>query len=83
MLPLVIAHALVSAGSGVFMAYRGTYTSIIRVGMGVWLVGAVMKCTYNHNTSSAFIVITGIFEGVGAGSAMQPGKSLRIGFFAV
>lgn len=77
MLPLVIAHGITSALSGIIISLLGRYVSVISVGTALWAIGAAMKVTYGKTTPIYLILVVGVLEGIGVGVSLQPGESLR------
>lgn len=74
MLPMVVAHGLTSAGTGMLISKFGHYKSIIVTGAVCWALAAVEKMHYDQFTPLWKIVVVGIFDGVGVGCSLQPGK---------
>lgn len=77
-LPMVITHGLTSALTGVFISSFGHYKPIIVTGAVCWALAAVEKMHYHQTTPIWKIVVVSIFDGVGVGCSLQPGKA-RIG----
>ena len=74
-LPLVIAHGLTSGLTGPLVSSFGRYTPIISTGAGLWAIGAAAKTFYGNNTPFWIVTLFGVFEGIGVGCSLQPGKS--------
>ncbi|KAI1149645.1 putative efflux pump antibiotic resistance protein [Nemania diffusa] len=79
MLPMVVAHGLTSAGTGMLISKFGHYKSIIVTGAVCWALAAVEKMHYDQFTPLWKIVVVGIFDGVGVGCSLQP---VLVGLFA-
>lgn len=75
LLPLVIAHGVMSALTGVLISLSGHYKPIIVTGAVCWALAAVSKLFYDQETAIWRIVVVGILDGVGVGCSLQPGKS--------
>ncbi|KAI1809582.1 putative efflux pump antibiotic resistance protein [Poronia punctata] len=78
-LPMVIAHGLTSAGTGIIISKFGHYKPVIVTGAVCWALAAVEKMHYSEATPIWKIVVVGIFDGVGVGCALQP---VLVGLFA-
>ena len=76
MLPMVIAHGVTSAGTGILISRFCQYKSIIVTGAVCWALASIEKMHYGPTTPIWRIVIVGIFDGVGVGCSLQPGKPL-------
>lgn len=74
MLPMVVAHGLTSALSGILISLSGHYKPVIVTGAFCWLLAAVGKLYFDQETAVWTIVLVGILDGVGVGCSMQPGK---------
>ena len=77
-LPLVIAHGLTSGLTGPLVSSSGRYTPIISTGAGLWAIGAAAKTMYGNGTPVWIVTLFGIFEGIGVGCSLQPGKLCQI-----
>lgn len=74
MLPMVVAHGLTSAGTGFAISRLGRYKPIILAGAVCWALAAVEKAYFDMDTPVWKIVVVGVFDGIGVGCSLQPGK---------
>jgi hypothetical protein len=74
LLPMVIAHGLTSALTGILISVSGHYKSIIVTGAVCWALAAVAKLYYDQETAIWRILVVGILDGVGVGCSLQPVK---------
>lgn len=74
LLPMVIAHGLTSALTGIVISACGHYKHIIVTGASCWALAAAAKLFYDQETPIWTIIVVGILDGVGVGCSMQPGK---------
>lgn len=74
LLPMVIAHGLTSALTGILISACGHYKPIIVIGAVCWALAAAAKLFYNQQTPIWEIIVVGILDGVGVGCSLQPGK---------
>ncbi|KAJ6184690.1 efflux pump antibiotic resistance protein [Penicillium mononematosum] len=72
LLPLVIAHGLTSALTGILISIFGHYKPILVTGAVCWTLGGVAKFYYDQETAIWRIVVVGILDGVGVGCSLQP-----------
>ncbi|KAL2867569.1 major facilitator superfamily domain-containing protein [Aspergillus lucknowensis] len=72
LLPLVIAHGVTSALTGILISASGHYKPIIVTGAVCWSLAAVAKLYYDQETAIWRIVVVGILDGVGVGCSLQP-----------
>ncbi|KAI1313246.1 putative efflux pump antibiotic resistance protein [Xylaria venustula] len=79
MLPMVVAHGLTSAGTGMLISRLGHYKPIIVTGAVCWALAAVEKMHYDQATPLWKTIVVGIFDGVGVGCSLQP---VLVGLFA-
>lgn len=79
LLPMVIAHGLTSALTGILISVSGHYKPIIVTGAACWAVAAVAKLYYEQETAIWIIIMVGILDGVGVGCSLQP---VLVGLFA-
>ena len=75
MLPMVIAHGLTSALTGLLISLCGHYKPIVVTGAICWAIAAVIKLRYDQSTPIWTLVVIGMFDGVGVGCSLQPGMS--------
>jgi hypothetical protein len=73
-LPMVISHGLTSGLAGVLISILGSYKPIIVTGAVCWALAALAKTLYDQATPICQIVVVGIFDGIGVGCSLQPGK---------
>lgn len=73
-LPMVIAHGLTSALTGIIISTYGRYKTIIVTGAASWAIAVIAKLQYNQNTSMWVFVVVCVFDGVGVGCSLQPGR---------
>jgi cyanate permease len=78
LLPMVMAHGITSALSGILISMSGHYKPIIVTGAFCWVIAAIAKLFYDQGTAIWKIAIVGIFDGVGVGCSLQPGKHLLL-----
>ncbi|KAJ5162501.1 Major facilitator superfamily domain general substrate transporter [Penicillium capsulatum] len=78
-LPMVIAHGICSAGSGLLISLCGHYKPIVVAGATCWMVAAVVKLWYGQTTPIWTFAVIGILDGVGVGCSLQP---VLVGLFA-
>lgn len=78
-LPMVIAHGICSAGSGILISICGHYKPIIVAGAACWMIAAVAKLWYTPTTPSWTFALIGILDGIGVGCSLQP---VLVGLFA-
>lgn len=74
LLPMVIAHGLTSALTGILISFMGHYKPIIVTGAICWALAAVAKLYYDQETAVWIIIVVGILDGIGVGCSLQPGK---------
>jgi hypothetical protein len=74
LLPMVIAHGLTSALTGILVSVSRHYKPIIVTGAVCWALAAVAKLYYDQETAIWRIIVVGILDGVGVGCSLQPGK---------
>jgi hypothetical protein len=79
-LPMVVAHGATSGLSGILISLCGRYTPVISGGAAFWVMGAIMKLFYSHATPFWLFFVAGIFEGIGVGCHLQPGKHSAFSF---
>ncbi|KAJ5205355.1 Major facilitator superfamily domain general substrate transporter [Penicillium cf. griseofulvum] len=78
-LPMVVAHGLTSALTGIIISACGRYKVVIVTGAVSWAIAAVVKLHYNQHTPMWLFMIVCVFDGVGVGCSLQP---VLIGLFA-
>jgi len=76
MLPMVIAHGLTSALTGIIISFSGHYKPVIVTGAVCWALAAIAKLFYDQDTAVWKIIVVGILDGIGVGCSLQPGKYL-------
>lgn len=74
LLPMVIAHGLTSALTGILISACGHYKPIIVTGAVCWALAAAAKLFYGHETPIWQMIVVGFLDGVGVGCSLQPGK---------
>lgn len=74
LLPMVIAHGLTSALTGILISVCGHYKPIIVTGAICWAVAAVAKLYYDQETAIWRVIAVGILDGIGVGCSLQPGR---------
>ncbi|TGJ86274.1 hypothetical protein E0Z10_g2486 [Xylaria hypoxylon] len=79
LLPMVIAHGLTSALTGILISVSGHYKPIIVTGAVCWALAAIAKLYYDQETAIWRIIVVGILDGVGVGCSLQP---VLVGLFA-
>lgn len=72
-LPMLIAHGLTSALTGIIVSACGHYKHVIVTGAVCWLIAAMMKLQYNQTTPMWMFVLICLFDGIGVGCSLQPG----------
>jgi hypothetical protein len=81
MLPMVIAHGLTSALTGILISFSGHYKPVIVTGAICWAIAAIAKLYYDQETAIWRIIVVGILDGVGVGCSLQPGTYLHLASF--
>jgi hypothetical protein len=81
MLPMVIAHGITSASTGILISLNGHYKPIIVTGAFCWALAAVSKLYYDQETEAWRIIVVGILDGIGVGCSLQPGRPSFRGSF--
>lgn len=74
MLTMVITHGLTSGLTGVLISTLGHYKPVIVTGALCWALGSLAKMQYDQATSIWQIMVVGVFDGIGVGCSLQPGK---------
>ncbi|GFF50636.1 major facilitator superfamily domain, general substrate transporter [Aspergillus udagawae] len=78
-LPMVIAHGLTSALSGIIISACGHYKHVIVAGAFCWAIAAIAKLHFHELTPTWIFMTVCIFDGIGVGCALQP---VLVGLFA-
>ncbi|KAH8200299.1 hypothetical protein TruAng_005515 [Truncatella angustata] len=79
LLPMVVAHGLTSALTGILISLFGHYKPVIVTGAMCWMLAAIAKLYYDQDTAVWKIIVVGILDGVGVGCSLQP---VLVGLFA-
>lgn len=74
LLPMVVAHGLTSALTGIIISATGRYKPVIVCGGICWATGAMGKLFFMQNCELWKVTVIGILDGVGVGCSLQPGK---------
>jgi MFS family permease len=77
-LPMVVAHGLTSALTGIIISTCGRYKPVIVTGAVSWAIAAKMKLHFDQHTPIWLFMIVCVFDGVGVGCSLQPGMSLSL-----
>jgi MFS family permease len=77
-LPMVVAHGLTSALTGIIISACGRYKPVIVTGAVSWAIAAIMKLSFDQDTPIWLFMIVCVFDGVGVGCSLQPGIFLSL-----
>ncbi|OAQ99181.1 hypothetical protein LLEC1_01744 [Akanthomyces lecanii] len=72
MLPMVIAHGLTSALTGIIISATGRYKPVIVFGSFCWVFAAVGKLFFTQTSEVWKVAVVGVLDGVGVGCSLQP-----------
>ncbi|KAK8144736.1 hypothetical protein G3M48_005396 [Beauveria asiatica] len=72
LLPMVVAHGLTSALTGIIISATGRYKPVIVFGAFCWVSAALGKL-FLHQTSEIWkVALVGVLDGLGVGCSLQP-----------
>lgn len=74
LLPMVVAHGLTSALTGIIISATGRYKPVIVFGAFCWVSAALGKLFLNQTSEIWKVALVGILDGLGVGCSLQPGN---------
>ncbi|XWX00323.1 hypothetical protein V2A60_008343 [Cordyceps javanica] len=72
LLPMVVAHGLTSAVTGIIISATGHYKPVIVFGALCWVSAALGKLFFDQTTEVWKVAFVGILDGLGVGCSLQP-----------
>jgi MFS family permease len=75
-LPMVIAHGLTSALTGIIISATGHYKPVIVTGAFLWAFAGFVKLQFTQSTPIWLFIVVCLCDGVGVGCSLQPGLFL-------
>ncbi|EJP63208.1 efflux pump antibiotic resistance protein [Beauveria bassiana ARSEF 2860] len=74
LLPMVVAHGLTSALTGIIISATGRYKPVIVFGAFCWVSAALGKLFLNQTSEIWKVALVGVLDGLGVGCSLQPGS---------
>ncbi|KAM0743810.1 hypothetical protein ACQRIT_001124 [Beauveria bassiana] len=72
LLPMVVAHGLTSALTGIIISATGRYKPVIVFGAFCWVSAALGKLFLNQTSEIWKVALVGVLDGLGVGCSLQP-----------
>ncbi|EGX89673.1 efflux pump antibiotic resistance protein, putative [Cordyceps militaris CM01] len=72
LLPMVIAHGLTSALTGIIISATGRYKPVVVFGACCWVLAGIGKLMFNQTTEIWKVALVGVLDGLGVGCSLQP-----------